>query len=178
VKEATVGYLVQKENGNTKILLGKRSNLFHFGLWNGPGGKREAKEGVKKCLQRELREEIGVHINLKTSHHFATANFYYKHANQFQLDWKVHFFITSHWKNDPKPLDGLSEVKWYAIDSMPYSEMVVDQICWLPMALKHVGLAFAEVEIFYGDPKGTVIEKGNFKLLPLDSSKKFQFNGT
>ncbi|WP_373083932.1 8-oxo-dGTP diphosphatase MutT [Zhongshania sp.] len=47
------------------ILIARRANDAHQGgLWEFPGGKVEAGEGVCDALARELHEELGIHIEL------------------------------------------------------------------------------------------------------------------
>lgn len=45
-----------------QVLLLKRSNPPHRGLWTAPGGKMEFGESPQECCLREVHEETGFHI--------------------------------------------------------------------------------------------------------------------
>src|ERR1017187_7910806 len=48
-----------------KVLITQRHANAHLGgLWEFPGGKREAGETFEECLAREIREELGVEISV------------------------------------------------------------------------------------------------------------------
>jgi mutator protein MutT len=50
---------------NGKLLITQRHAKAHLGgLWEFPGGKREAGESFEQCLVREIREELGIEISV------------------------------------------------------------------------------------------------------------------
>jgi 8-oxo-dGTP diphosphatase len=49
-----------------KVLITQRHARDHLGgLWEFPGGKRRASESFEECLIRELREELGVEVEVQ-----------------------------------------------------------------------------------------------------------------
>lgn len=49
-----------------RLLITQRRDGDHLGgFWEFPGGKREAGESFETCLQRELREELGVEVEVQ-----------------------------------------------------------------------------------------------------------------
>lgn len=50
---------------NGKILCAQRSEKMELPLkWEFPGGKIEANESIEACLKREIREELGIEIDI------------------------------------------------------------------------------------------------------------------
>ena len=52
-----------------RYLIARRKPGVHLaGFWEFPGGKREPGETLEACLQRELLEELNIHIAVSYTH--------------------------------------------------------------------------------------------------------------
>jgi mutator protein MutT len=89
-----------------RFLVTRRGQGVHLeGYWEFPGGKCEAAEGLEACLQRELREELGVEAVvsgelLRVDHPYPDRVV------------ELHFF-TCALKGEPRPMLG-QEIQWVA----------------------------------------------------------------
>ena len=88
-----------------KLLITRRHAHSHLGgLWEFPGGKREAHETFEQCLVREIREELGVEISVgalleEISHAYPEKSV------------RLKFFVCRLLSGEPQPLD-CAAVKW------------------------------------------------------------------
>jgi mutator protein MutT len=88
-----------------QLLITRRHAQSHLGgLWEFPGGKREAGETFEQCLVREIREELGVEISVgklfeEVAHAYPEKSVHLK------------FFICQLLSGEPQPLD-CAAVKW------------------------------------------------------------------
>ena len=88
-----------------KLLITQRHAHAHLGgLWEFPGGKREAGETCEQCLVREIGEELGVEISVgelveEIAHDYPEKSVHLK------------FFRCELLAGEPQPLD-CAAVKW------------------------------------------------------------------
>ncbi|MCM2341764.1 NUDIX domain-containing protein [Rhodoferax sp.] len=61
VVDVAVGVLI-RQDGNF-LLTSRPADKVYAGYWEFPGGKFEPGESVQQALQRELQEELGIHID-------------------------------------------------------------------------------------------------------------------
>jgi len=100
---------------NGKLLITQRHARSHLGgLWEFPGGKREADETFEQCLVREIREELGVEIFVgelfeEISHAYPEKSVHLK------------FFICRLLSGEPQALD-CAAVKWIGPDGLAAHE--------------------------------------------------------
>ena len=88
-----------------KLLIAQRHADSHLGgLWEFPGGKREAGEGFEQCLVRELEEELGVTVEVGEL---------YESVDHDYPDKAVHlrFFLCRLVNGEPKAL-GCAAIRW------------------------------------------------------------------
>jgi mutator protein MutT len=76
-----------------KLLITQRPPGAHLGgLWEFPGGKRQAGETFEQCLQRELAEELGIQAQVgelvgEITHHYPERSV---HLKFFRCRWLRH----------------------------------------------------------------------------------------
>ena len=76
-----------------KLLITQRPAGGHLaGLWEFPGGKREADESFEDCLQRELLEELGIEVAIGELIESITHDYPEKtvHLRFFRCAWSQH----------------------------------------------------------------------------------------
>ncbi len=76
-----------------KLLITQRRPHDHLGgLWEFPGGKRESGETFEVCLERELREELGVSVQIGELFDAVTHTYPERtvHIRFFRCRWTQH----------------------------------------------------------------------------------------
>ncbi len=95
--------IIRREDG--QILIARRPfNGLLGGLWEFPGGKREAGETLEECLRREIREELGIEILVGSQ--MATVKHAYTHFRA-----TIHAFNCQYIGGEPKAI-GCEEWAW------------------------------------------------------------------
>ena len=91
-----------------RVLIARRNpGGLHGGLWEFPGGKIEPGETPEECLQREIREELGVSLSHTTPYRTVT----YEYA-PFTIT--LHTFSCLIAEGTPQPLE-CREIRWISI---------------------------------------------------------------
>ena len=76
-----------------QVLITQRRPGDHLGgLWEFPGGKRESGETFERCLQRELREELGIEVEVgewlgSVTHRYPERTV---HLKFYRCAWREH----------------------------------------------------------------------------------------
>ncbi|MGF1498024.1 MAG: A/G-specific adenine glycosylase [Elainellaceae cyanobacterium] len=92
-------------NGQGQILIDRRRQEGLLGgLWEFPGGKVEPGETVPACIQREIREELGIEVEV--GDRLTTVDHAYTH---FRVTLVVHH--CQHISGEPQPIE-CDEVCW------------------------------------------------------------------
>lgn len=121
-----------------KLLITQRCADSHLGgLWEFPGGKREAGESFEQCLARELQEELG--ITVRVGRLWETVNHAYPGKTVH-----LQFFLCQLIAGDPQPL-GCAALRWIGqseLDDMAFPpadarllvRLKCDSTLWQPAA--------------------------------------------
>lgn len=101
--------VIARSNGS--ILLTRRpKDKFYGGYWEFPGGKIEPGESRQYALNRELMEELGIHIEL--SYPWITRIFKYSHATV-----RLFFYRVVKWYGEPYAKEN-QELSWQFTESV------------------------------------------------------------
>ncbi|MDD2822674.1 MAG: 8-oxo-dGTP diphosphatase [Candidatus Daviesbacteria bacterium] len=150
LRQATSCFLI-KDN---KVLLAMKKRGFGVGKWNGPGGKPNSGESIEETAVRETLEEIGVTI--KSFDRVATLDFFFP-ADLAKKDWnqQVCVYLVTDWEGEPVETEEMKPA-WFKYEEIPYKDMWVDDIYWLPQVLQGKKL------------------KGTFSFTPDESLQDFE----
>ncbi|HEY9734980.1 MAG TPA: A/G-specific adenine glycosylase [Trichocoleus sp.] len=98
-------------NDQGQILIDRRRQEGLLGgLWEFPGGKIEPGETVEQCIEREIREELGIEIEVGQK--LIRVDHAYTH---FKVSLNVHH--CRHISGEPQPIE-CDEVKWVTLDEI------------------------------------------------------------
>jgi mutator protein MutT len=98
-----------------RLLITQRPPGTHLaGLWEFPGGKREAGESWEACLERELAEELGVGVAVGRVFDEIVHDYPGKRV-------QLRFFVSRLTKGEPAPL-GCAAVAWVTAEELAHYE--------------------------------------------------------
>lgn len=94
-----------------QVLITKRpDDAMLGGLWEFPGGKQEEKESLEEATVRELKEELGIGVEIRG--HFMSLDHQYSH---FKIT--LHAFICNITSGNPQP-KASTDMKWVPISNL------------------------------------------------------------
>jgi mutator protein MutT len=109
-----------------RLLITQRYAEAHLGgLWEFPGGKREAEESFEDCLKRELREELGIEVSVHEP--IDTVLWSYREKNVL-----LKFFRCTWLANQPQAL-GCPAFAWITPNQL-------EEFCFPPADQKLIGM--------------------------------------
>ncbi len=128
MRKVTLCFLV---DGN-RLCLAMKKRGFGVGKWNGIGGKVQDNETIEDAAIRELKEEIGVDAQVSHLESVGNIEFYFNE----KPDWNqhMHIFFIRNWDGEPIETEEMAPM-WHDNDKLPYEEMWVDDIHWLPKVI-------------------------------------------
>jgi len=110
VPHIVVGAAVVTNRKGEVLIAQRKQNDMLGGLWEFPGGKQEPGETIEECIARELKEELG--INVEVGDFLMTVKHAYSH---FTMTLHVHRAkIIS---GRPRPLD-CADYRWVKISAL------------------------------------------------------------
>jgi len=94
-----------------RLLISKRAKGTHLeGFWEFPGGKQEAGEELTECLEREIREELG--IEARVGEPLLTVDHEYRDKRI-----SLHVFNCAWVRGDPVAL-ACQEIRWVGLSEL------------------------------------------------------------
>ena len=94
-----------------KLLITRRPAGTHLaGMWEFPGGKQDPGETLEECLARELREELGIEVEV----HELLEECVHRYPEKTV---KLHFFRCTLKQGEPRAIE-CAELAWVTADEL------------------------------------------------------------
>ncbi len=124
LREATILLLLR----DNEVLLAMKKRGFGMGKWNGVGGKPNLGEDMRTTAIRECKEEIVVTpMDIKEM----AVLTYIHQLTEKSWGMKVNVYVATTWEGEPVETEEMKP-KWFKLEDVPYSEMWLDDILWMP----------------------------------------------
>jgi len=110
------GALIINDKNETLLIKRTSKSQNEAGFWSKPGGTVEFNENVEDAVKREIKEELGVDIELVKFLGF--TNHIIKPENQH---WVAFSYLAKIIKGEPKNLEieKIEEIKWFNLNNLP-----------------------------------------------------------
>lgn len=110
------GALIINDKNETLLVKRASKSKNEAGFWSKPGGTVEFSEGVGDAVRREIKEELGIDIELVKFLGF--TNHIIKLENQH---WIAFNYLAKIIKGKPRNLEPekIEEIKWFNLGSLP-----------------------------------------------------------
>jgi ADP-ribose pyrophosphatase len=110
------GALIINDNNETLLLKRTQKTRSEAGFWSKPGGTVEFGEKVEDAVKREIKEELGVHIELIRFLGF--TDHIIKSENQHWVAFNYLAKIISGTLQNIEP-EKAEEIKWFKLNNLP-----------------------------------------------------------
>jgi len=130
MKNATLCLIL--DEGERRILLGRKKRGFGAGKFNGFGGKIQPGESPRTAAAREVLEESHLTIDPADLRPAGSVTFLFPSEPDF--DHHVNVFVVTTWCGEPRESSEMAP-RWFPIDAIPYGSMWADDRHWLPLVL-------------------------------------------
>ena len=126
VPHIVVGAAVVVNRKGEVLIAQRRDKDMLGGLWEFPGGKQETGETIQQCIARELKEELG--INVEIGDFLVTVKHAYSHFTM-----EMHTYFARIKSGRPRPLH-CQDYRWVKISCLrrvPYSKAdlyIIDEL--------------------------------------------------
>jgi mutator protein MutT len=113
-------------NNKNEILLEKhRKKTPWYGYWIFPGGKLEANESLIECAKREVKEEVGIDVEIEK----LASVFVSKESQKVGIPIVLVFFLAKPLTKELKiQEDEIKEAKWFSLDEIKNLKVHTDVI--------------------------------------------------
>lgn len=134
-------YLILKKGD--EVLLQLRQGSGYFDDWYGiPAGHVEPNELPIGALVREIKEEIGIDLDVERTHFVHTM---YRAAHDKTGDRADYFWMVENWDGEPFVCEPhkCKELKWFSMDALP--ENTIPHVRQAIEAVRH-GVIYSEFD--------------------------------